>query len=730
MARALAAAGFFLAMAVLWAAPSSLHPFRAVPDLGDPVHLGWVLSWNDHQVVRAPWALFESNGFHPYRHSLAFTDHLLPEALLVAPVAWTTGNPVLVFNAAVLAALTLSALAMFLLVRHLTGSTAAALLAGLAYAFNSFTRHELARVHVLSVQWWPLGWLFLDRFARENPRRVRDAALAAAALALQGLSGTYYLAYTLMLLPLWLPLLFLAHGARPSARDLRVLALALVAAAVPVALMLVPYLIQFRGLGIEKGWPAGADLLAYVDPGARNSVWGFLHRAAIEPELPHFVGFVALALVAAGLARALTGRLPRPQRALAWTAAVTALFGLALSLGPLVHVGGRRLLTGPYELLYRLVPPARAMAGPERSGALVLLGSAVLLGLGAAWLFERVPARAAVPVAAALAVLLPLEHWSAPAAATVVPTAGDMPPVYRWLAQGPREPVADLPLYPERQKKLWALYLHFSTAHWRPIPIGRASFYPPDHDLLAYGLRGFPDDTALTLLDRLGVHIIVVHPRLWPEGDRGARVAALDAHPRLSLLRAFDEAPPPGGEALGLGGERVYRLGAGPPAAPPCAPVDEVPRGGWSLASTGVNKEDRAVDGDPRRAWFTALPQRPGDRLDVILPAPDTVSAIAIDLHYPFDEFGRNLVVLLRDEAGAWRRAAWADGPEERWETVRDLVQHPQAARTVLRIAPQRASGVRLMVGYREEDPAWPRWSVPELHLFRRCEAAGVAGPS
>jgi hypothetical protein len=43
----------------------------------------------------------------------------------------------------------------------------------------------------------------------------------------------------------------------------------------------------------------------------------------------------------------------------------------------------------------------------------------------------------------------------------------------------------------------------------------------------------------------------------------------------------------------------------------------------------------------------------------------------------------------------------------------------------VLRFAPQPATGVRLMVGYREEDAAWPRWSVPELHLFRGCQGGG-----
>ena len=112
------------------------------------------------QLARHPWALFDSNSFHPYPRSLAFADHLTPEAVLVAPVNWTTGNPVLAYNLAVVLALALSALGMFALVRRVTGHVDAAFLAGLAYAFTSFTRHELPRVHVLHVQWWPLALLF------------------------------------------------------------------------------------------------------------------------------------------------------------------------------------------------------------------------------------------------------------------------------------------------------------------------------------------------------------------------------------------------------------------------------------------------------------------------------------------------------------------------------------------------------------------------------------------
>jgi hypothetical protein len=60
---------------------------------------------------------------------------------------------------------------------------------------------------------------------------------------------------------------------------------------------------------------------------------------------------------------------------------------------------------------------------------------------------------------------------------------------------------------------------------------------------------------------------------------------------------------------------------------------------------------------------------------------------------------------------------------------VRDLVERPRSARVVMRFAPQRATGLRLMVGYREEEPAWPRWSLPELRLFRRCDGGATLLP-
>jgi len=719
-ARGLAAAAIaYLVIAVLWALPMTARPAERVPDLGDPLHLAWTMAWDAHALLHPPWRLYDANAFHPYPRSLTFADHLLPEAVMVAPVFWATGNAVLASNVAVVLALAFSATAMFLLVRHLTASPAAAFVAGLAYAFNSLTLHELPRVQVLNVQWWPLALMWLDRF-RVGGRR-RDAVLAAAALALQGLSGTYYLVYTAMLTPLWL--IAIGRGRpRPNAPAMRPLLLALAGAALVGAGVLWPYVAQVRALGFEKGWTGGADLLAYLEPAPRNVLWPAIVLAPGRPELPHFVGGLTLALAALGLVRFLRRRAGAGAGPVVTCTLAAAAMGLAFSLGPIVHVGGRRIGTGPYDLLYRGVPPLRAMAGPERFGVLVPLALAVLVGIAVSALLARLPRRAGLAVAAALAVLVPLEHWSVPRSAAAVPAGADLPAVYEWLARDARTPMIELPLYPSRARKQWAAYLYFSTYHWRPIPVGRTSFYPPAHEFLVHMLEGFPDDVSRAALDRLGIDTVVVHPRVWADEERAPRQQAVDAQPRLRLVQTFASAPDPRFSALALGDERVYRVtGPVPPLLPPCVPADPLPREAWTLGSTGVNKEDRARDGDRRTAWHTAQPQRPGDYLEVRLAQVETVAAVGLGLYYPYDELPRNPVVVVEGEGGGRRRVEFADGAPERRAVLDALLERPREAEWALRFPPVRARTVRIQVGWREEDPSWPAWSVPELQLYRSC---------
>jgi hypothetical protein len=263
---------------------SGLHPTDTISDVGDPLHLAYILAWNAHQLVTSPFHLFDANSFYPWRQSLAFADHLVPESVMVAPVQWVTGNAVLGYNAAVFLGLVMSAWFMRWLILETTGNGGAALLSGIVYAFNGFTLVEANRVQVIHLQWWPVALVFLGRFVAEP--RLKWAMGFGAALALQGLSGSYYLAFSALIAPFWLGLAFAGSARRPTLRAVKALAVAAVLASIPVVLLILPYLIRGLPRGRVSG---GVNLLAYLAPrpvpcGARS--WPSIHSAVNSKALP------------------------------------------------------------------------------------------------------------------------------------------------------------------------------------------------------------------------------------------------------------------------------------------------------------------------------------------------------------------------------------------------------------------------------------------------------------
>jgi hypothetical protein len=699
----------YSAVALVWMWPMSLSPATMLPDVGDPAHLAYVLAWDAHQIVRRPWALFESNSFHPWPHSLAFGEHLVPEALAVAPVFWATGNAVLAYNASTFLGLVLSALSMLLLVRDLTGSAMGGFAAGLAYAFNGFTFTEIARVQVVHMEWWPLALLFLLRFVRN--RRGSDAVGFALLMAVQGLSGTYYLVYSALVVPLWLVLLY-AGWRRPGRDELRALAFGLVLAALLAAPLLWPYVGRLGES--ESAVSSGADLLAFVTPGAANPVFGA--GASEATYAREFFGYLGLLLAMIGLwkgIRAADGEGGRAVRGFAMVAAVTLLFGLLMALGPVIRVGGVERLPGPLALMLEVLPLTSLRQTP-RFAVLTKLGGAILVGIAVARLQARLPPVARTASITFLSLLLPLEHWQPPMYGSRLPAGGEVPPVYRWLEREGTSPIVELPLY--AKKRFWALYLYFSTYHWRPLPIGRTSFYPPSHELLATTLSRFPDETSIEVLDRLEVRTVVVHPEVWEEHERPPRLAQLESAPRLELVRRFR-----GASVLPwLSESRVYHIQrSGPAAATPCQLEGELPRGAWRVTSMVASGVGRTVDGRLETAWTTRRPQAAGDRLRVSFTAPAELAAVALQSGAAFGEFPRNPVLELQDEDGAWFEPMLVDRPLERWRTIDALTKDPLEAPYVMRFGRRRAAGLRITLA--SEGMFTAPWTVAELRAFGEC---------
>ena len=727
MRETLLALCFYLAIAVILTAPLSLSPASQAANEGDPLHISWILAWVTHQLTSNPLQLFESNTFYPYPTSLAFSEHLTVEAVMVSPIYLLSGNALLAQNVAVLLALALSGWAMFLLLREMIGHRDAALIGGLLYAFHSYTLQEVPRLQVLSIQWWPLAVLYLYRAFQSG--RLRDSALFGLFFLLQGLSCTYYLVYFSMMLLLWIPGIFLWTRRTGSMRLLMQICLALLVAGIVLGVFAVPYLQLFASFGYQRALAEGIDLLDYVRP-ADGTPWSrWIDFSIKQGVTQHFLGLGSLALMVIGLGAGTARRAPETpvSRSFFWLSMLTGLVGIIVSLGPVVHVAGREMGPGAYAVLYEYLPLFRGLRSPARIAILVNFAVAVMGAYGAAALLSRARPRTASWLFISLMIFLPLEHFSGGIFGVGVPTGRNVPEVYYWLGEGQAtEPVVELPVYALRKHRFYAAYMFYSTYHWRPIVFGRTSFYPPAMEYLAWQLRDFPDRDSLGLLRWLGVKTIVVHPQLWPEAERGRRLATFKAMGDQVRLRAvFPPLEGPDYQRFGFGGERVYTLEAStsvPPAIEePCSPGEEIAPQGWTLRGSGTARVEWAIDRDPETKWETNR-QIPGDTLTLNLGRAQRVAAVRLTLGFPYERFPRHLVVRARSGDGPWQPFPYREDLATNLELLRTLLEKPREAGFVLRFPPQHLDQLRFRVGGQSYDYALPGWSLPEIFVYRSCE--------
>ncbi len=120
--------------------------------------------------------VFDANIFHPAEGALTYSDHLLLQSLVMTPLYAVTGNLVLCYNVLLLLSIAASGLAMHVLVRSVTGSTAAAFVAGLAWACWPYRTAHLLHLQLQSLYFLPLALLGAPPRGRRAPLAGCDVA--------------------------------------------------------------------------------------------------------------------------------------------------------------------------------------------------------------------------------------------------------------------------------------------------------------------------------------------------------------------------------------------------------------------------------------------------------------------------------------------------------------------------------------------------------------------------
>lgn len=310
-------------LAIVFTYPLSLHPADHVMSQGTDANLFiWTLAWDVHAFVHHPLSIFDANIFYPFRHTLAYSENLIGSALLVAPVMWITGNPVLTMNVAALITVPLCAWGAYLLARQLGIGRWGAAIAGLVYGFAPPRFFRLDQLHLTNVQWIPFSLAYLHAYFERG--RPRDVRLAIAFFTLQALTsghGAVFLIVAAAMLKLFVFVLGEPLDLRRRMRDAGVAGAALL---VPAVVVLAPYRTVQLEMGLRRtldNWhvpwesfvaaPTWIDsrLVAWLLPGV-----DVFHNAGAYL----FPGVLTLVLAAVGIVW-------RSDRGVGWRRAAVAL---------------------------------------------------------------------------------------------------------------------------------------------------------------------------------------------------------------------------------------------------------------------------------------------------------------------------------------------------------------------------------------------------------------------
>ncbi|HEY1912768.1 MAG TPA: DUF3108 domain-containing protein [Vicinamibacterales bacterium] len=510
--RTAIAALIYLVAACVFTWPLVLHPHAqlgAMDPTGDPSLYLWTLGWDLHTLATHPlWLLngrvFNAGIFLPAPLTLAYSDHLLLQAVLLWPVYAVTHDLVFCYNLLLIGSLVASALAMHALARALTEGEAPAFVAGLIFGFAPYHFTHLLHIQLQALYFLPLSFFFLHRLF--SAQRRSDTIGLGVVTALQTLSSVYYGVIGAIGLVCAAVVQMAATG---RIADWRLVRRGLAAAALAVLVAApwsIPYLRVARDIGggrtLYEASNGSAVWSSYLQAPETNLLYGrtgWLRPGAHalfpfkdNPEQALFLGFVAMLLAAAGAVAA-----PKGLKRIAVVYAVVALVGLVLSLGP----NGIRSL---YAALYGGLVGMSAIRASARFSVLTILGVGVLAALAVRALELRRPRIGRFAGAAAFA-LIALEFSNGsiafPAPPSLTTAAG------RWLGDQPGSgAVVCTPIAPFAGNTPCMLQ---ALEHRRPIVNGYSGFRPPFFEALLDTVNRLPSPQALVTLHELGVEFIV-----------------------------------------------------------------------------------------------------------------------------------------------------------------------------------------------------------------------------
>ena len=582
-----------------------INPRQNSADVWQHLWNSWWMRFSLLDLHRQPYfspVIFWPDGANLYFHALDPLDGSIsvPLQLLFGLVA--------AFNLIFFIQLTLAGYATYRLAYHLTGHYAAALVAGIIYAFSPLESAllNLGQVELTSIAWLPFFMLYFIKTLEREPQAWLNRLLSLLFLLALALDSWYYVLYALLFAGLYL--LYRLWRERKEWRQAwpRTVALfggILVVWAVLISPVLLPTLREASsGSTRQSLWVVAynsADLLGFLQPGS-SAIWSLFGASPSSEDRGNFLGLFVLLL-------AIIGVISGWRKNWFWIA-FGLLFGL-LALGPVLHLRfnpdwDRNTATQglwlPGQLLYSL-PFGNIARVPLRFGLGLILALAICAAYGLTWLtsLKHVPMRRVVPLIAGGLIFLEF----LPLPRILVET--QIPAFYNQLrTEGQWEDFAVL----ELPDSVTTLAMYYQTTHQHPILnayLSRRPDYPFEQTPGIRELRFLKPDPAQAKLEMLRrdildrnslsnipavlsyyqIRYVILHPNLLQREEA--------AQAQEMLTNAFGEAPPYYQDSE----LKVWRVSEFDQSQPSAKQILPGFGSGWGNRESGLNNEPQRAIG-------------------------------------------------------------------------------------------------------------------------------------
>lgn len=508
-------------LVVVMTAPALTHPTSVGRvDTNDGRFSIWNIAWIDHALLTDPAHLLDANIFSPHTGTLAYSELNLVAGVLGLPWYIATRSPLAALNGAAGTALWLAFVLMWALVRRLSGSDGAGLVAATAYTFCPYVASKTAEIQLLMVFVFPLVMLAYHRCqARPGPATALHLGLALAVAALA--CGYYGLFAGCALV-----LVALVFGHR-SARYW----IALGGAGLVAAVVVFPVYHAFTQARMASGAALGSHSREEIQ-GYSSRVSDYLASSSLAhdwwlPALARwtpwvevlFPGFGVLVFAGIGIATYAGAAVTQRRQILAYV--LLAFVAAWASFGPAM---------GLYAVLDAVVPGMSLIRAPARFGVVVTFALAALAGFGVAHVARH---RRWLPVVLVLAIACELgvkTEWGWPSWPLRLSPAPS--PAYRALAALPRGVFVEFQFPYERSNyHNHAQAMFWSTYHWQPMVNGYSDVIPPDFDAIALPINAFPDPASFAIMKARQVRYVLWHVDYYQGASREVLIARLAKYP-------------------------------------------------------------------------------------------------------------------------------------------------------------------------------------------------------